>query len=98
MAKKANRTVDEDSPEMTARHFAAARRLRDDMPEVVEAFKRSRGRPKLEQPKTRVSLRLDPDIIAAYKATGKGWQKRINETLARALVRNRAKRHRANPA
>jgi uncharacterized protein (DUF4415 family) len=85
-----------DSPEMTARDFASARQLRDDMPEVVEAFKRSRGRTKIERPKTRVSLRLDPDVVAAYKATGKGWQKRINETLARALVRDRVKRHRAN--
>ena len=95
MARKANRPVDHDSPEMTARDFAAAKRLREDMPEVVEAFKRGRGRPKIERPKTRVSLRLDPDVVAAYKATGKGWQKRINETLARALVRNRTKRHRA---
>ena len=72
---------------MTGAHFAAAKRMRDVMPEVVEAFKRSRGRPKVELPKARVSLRLDPEVVAAYRATGKGWQKRINDILARAVSR-----------
>ena len=78
---------DDDIPEMTSAHFAVAKRMRDVMPEVVEAFKRSRGRPKVELPKTRVSLRLDPEVVAAYRATGKGWQKRINDILARAVSR-----------
>lgn len=32
-----------------------------------------------------VSLRLDPDIIAAFRATGPGWQARINEALRRQM-------------
>ena len=75
--------------------FARARSLRADMPEVVEAMKRGRGRPKVANPKMRVSLRLNPKIVAAYKATGEGWQSRINETLARALARQKPKSHRA---
>jgi len=54
-----------------------------------------RGRPKLAHPKQRVSLRLDPKIVAAYKATGEGWQSRINEVLARALAAQTPKRRRA---
>ena len=41
-----------------------------------------RGRPKSGNPKRPVSLRLDPDVLAAYRATGKGWQARMNATLA----------------
>jgi uncharacterized protein (DUF4415 family) len=43
-----------------------------------------RGRPKLEQPKRHVSLRLDYDVIESFKASGPGWQGRINEALRRA--------------
>jgi uncharacterized protein (DUF4415 family) len=74
---------DDDSPEMTAADFRRARLMRDVMPKVVEAFKRGPGRPKLPAPKERVSLRLDPKVLSAYKATGAGWQKRIADTLAR---------------
>ena len=40
-----------------------------------------RGRPSLAKPKQAVSLRLDPDVIAYFKAGGPGWQTRINERL-----------------
>jgi uncharacterized protein (DUF4415 family) len=94
MARKTkNRiVVDDDIPEMGAADFARAEPLRAVMSEVVEAMKRGRGRPKLTHPKERVSLRLDPKIVAAYKATGDGWQSRINTVLARALSRQKLKR------
>jgi uncharacterized protein (DUF4415 family) len=87
MASKHSKRIvpDDDIPEMTNADFAAAKSLKADMPEVVEAMKRGRGRPKVENPKARVSLRLDPKIVAAYKAMGEGWQTRINEALAQAL-------------
>ncbi len=43
-----------------------------------------RGRPKLERTKQHVSLRLDPDVLESFKATGPGWQARINEALRKA--------------
>jgi uncharacterized protein (DUF4415 family) len=91
--KHARRSLpDDDIPEMTAEDFARAKPLRDVMPEVVEAFKRLRGRPKSPAPKQRVSLRLDPKIVAAYKATGPGWQQRIGDTLAREARHLKPKR------
>ena len=43
------------------------------------------GRPPLgEAPKKQVTLRLDADLIERFRATGKGWQSRINETLRKA--------------
>lgn len=42
------------------------------------------GRPRLAKTKQHVSLRLDPDVIASFKADGPGWQARINEALRKA--------------
>jgi uncharacterized protein (DUF4415 family) len=94
MASKHSKRIvpDDDIPEMTDADFAAAKSLKTAMPDVVEAMKRGRGRPKVENPKARVSLRLDPKIVAAYKATGEGWQSRINEVLTRALSQHKPKR------
>ncbi|MFQ1048491.1 BrnA antitoxin family protein [Avibacterium paragallinarum] len=50
----------------------------------TEARKKARGKQKAPT-KQAVSLRLSPEVIAAFKATGKGWQSRINETLLQAI-------------
>lgn len=44
-----------------------------------------RGRPKLENPKRQVTLRLDGDVIDRFRDSGPGWQSRINEILRRAV-------------
>lgn len=43
-----------------------------------------RGRPPLPSPKQAVKLRLDADVLEAYRATGDGWQTRINADLRKA--------------
>ena len=64
----------------------------DDAPELSDAFfERAdeyqgnilviRGRPKTEIPKQALTVRYDPEVIAAFKSTGKGWQTRMNEAL-----------------
>mgnify|MGYP003591456564 FL=1 len=40
-----------------------------------------RGRPAVDDPKKPLTTRLDADVLAAIKATGKGWQTRLNEVL-----------------
>jgi uncharacterized protein (DUF4415 family) len=98
-SRKSKRILpDDDIPEMTKADFAAARSLKAEMPDVVQAMSRGRRQPKLANPKQRVSLRLDPKIIAAYKATGVGWQSRINDILARGLAKQKAKRQRSKVA
>lgn len=42
------------------------------------------GRPKKDAPKEAVSIRLDPDVLAHFRATGPGWQSRINAALRKA--------------
>jgi uncharacterized protein (DUF4415 family) len=44
-----------------------------------------RGRPKLENPKRQVTLRLDGEVIDRLKAAGPGWQSRANEILRKAV-------------
>jgi uncharacterized protein (DUF4415 family) len=73
-----------DNPEWTEEDFKNARPFAEVFPELAESIRRARGRPAVEKPKRQISLRLDPDVIDAFKATGKGWQGRINEALRKA--------------
>jgi uncharacterized protein (DUF4415 family) len=78
---------------------SAAWRDPDDAPELTKAlFERAeirhgdkvirRGRPPLPNPKQAVKLRLDADVLAAYRKTGAGWQTRINDDLRKARKLN----------
>jgi uncharacterized protein (DUF4415 family) len=40
-----------------------------------------RGRPKSEHPKVATSIRLSEDVLARFKASGPGWQSRIDAAL-----------------
>ena len=40
-----------------------------------------RGRPVSAVVKERITIRLDPDVVAAFKATGRGWQTRVNDAM-----------------
>jgi uncharacterized protein (DUF4415 family) len=42
------------------------------------------GRSKKAAPKEAVNIRLDPDVLAHFRATGPGWRPRINEALRKA--------------
>jgi len=58
------------------------------MPEIVEVKPR-RGRPPYERPvKQMVSLRMDIDVLEGLRATGKGWQTRIN-TIMREWLKDK---------
>jgi uncharacterized protein (DUF4415 family) len=49
-------------------------------------LKRMPGRPLVEKPKVYTGIRLDADVLATFKATGKGWQTRINAALREWIV------------
>jgi uncharacterized protein (DUF4415 family) len=72
---------DPDAPEATDEQLAQARPFAEAFPDLMESIKRSRGRPAVDSPREQISIRLDPDIIKHYKATGKGWQSRMNDDL-----------------
>ena len=41
----------------------------------------SRGRPKAESTKLALTMRYDVEVVEAFRATGKGWQTRMNAAL-----------------
>lgn len=64
----------------------------DDRPATPEelaqglALARKRGRPAGSGVKEQVAIRLDKDILEAFRAQGQGWQTRINQALRRYLA------------
>jgi uncharacterized protein (DUF4415 family) len=44
-----------------------------------------RGRPKSQNPKKLVSLRLDGDLLVRLKEQGPGWQTRVNDELRKVV-------------
>lgn len=77
----------DDAPELTDEFFAKATPMIGVQPVTEEearaAFTKAsaRGRPKADAPKLSLTIRYDADVVAAFKATGKGWQTRMNEAL-----------------
>ncbi len=67
----------------------------DDRPATEEelragiALARSRGRP-AGSDKTQIALRVDNSVLEAFRATGKGWQTRMNEALKEWLKEHAA--------
>jgi uncharacterized protein (DUF4415 family) len=52
---------------------------------VAARMKRGRGRPRVASPKRQVTMRLDADLIERLRATGPGWQVRVNDALRKWL-------------
>lgn len=67
--------ADPDTFELTAEQIAGMRPLR--------------GRPPLARPKAALTMRVDADVLDACKASGPGWQTRINALLRDAVRRGR---------
>jgi uncharacterized protein (DUF4415 family) len=75
-----------DSPALTKIELAQAKPFADVFPELAEKMcKNLGGRPPLAQPKRAISIRLDQDVIDKFKASGQGWQSRMNEVLKRSV-------------
>lgn len=84
MSSKSPVIFDDENPEWTEVDFAAAK-TGDAIPAHIRAaFPKTRGRPKGSN-KQLVSLRIDNDILDRFRATGPGWQSRINEALRAAV-------------
>lgn len=54
-------------------------------------IKRSRGRPAVAVKRPTLNMRIDADVLEAFKATGPGWQTRINALLRDAVEHGRVK-------
>ncbi len=87
---------------MSAKRKGSGRTLsgRDEPPEITDQWIAEadlyhgkklvrRGRPKLQNPRQLLSLRLPPEVIASWKASGPGWQTRMAEVLEKSRPRTR---------
>src|SRR3546814_1256411 len=104
MAKRDNdpgARPDEDNPEWMAAAVKKARPALDVVsevfgPDVADELRRGRGRPAKADRKVNQTLRLDADVLEAYRQAGKGWQTRINQVLREHMQGNQKKIGRAN--
>jgi len=74
---------DDDAPELTDADFARMRPATEVFPHLV---KRHRG-PQKAPTKEQIAIRLDPDILEHFRATGSGWHGRINAALRAHIER-----------
>lgn len=75
--------ADSDNPEWTEADFRNAKPFAEAFPELAAKLRRTRGPQKMPV-KQLVSLRIDQDVVDRFRATGPGWQSRMNEALRRA--------------
>lgn len=84
----------DDAPELTDDFFANATMRTGDKVVTKEEFREAakktlRGRPAGLSTKKSTTVRFDNDILDAFKATGRGWQTRINAALRDWLKEHR---------
>jgi uncharacterized protein (DUF4415 family) len=96
MAKKTDDRAsrpDDDNPEWTAEDFARALPASQLLPKFIgqkatdELLRRGRGRPAKPDRKVNQTLRLDPDVVEAYRREGPGWQANMNAVLRQHMPR-----------
>ncbi|MFD1704448.1 BrnA antitoxin family protein [Methylopila henanensis] len=75
-----------DNPEWTEEDFLNAKPFAEVFPEMYEAI-RKRGPARTKEA---VSIRLDQDLVAKLRATGPGWQSRVNDALRAWLEKGAA--------
>ena len=89
MAKKPDPfMIDEENPEWTAKEFAEARPFGEVFPAQLASWKK-RGRPPVETPKVHIGFRLAADVVAALRATWRGYNARVEKVLREALAKGR---------
>jgi len=79
-----------NDPEWTRVMLSKARPAREVLPEIFGAraaagMLKPRGRPKSPDAKVAISLRLPPETLARWKATGPGWQTRMAKVLRESI-------------
>lgn len=72
---------DPDNPELTEKQLSQMRPFKEVFPDLYESILRSRGRPRVEKPKEAVTLRIDPDTLERFKASGKDWRAKMAKIL-----------------
>jgi len=82
-AHRISRAEYDEIPELPETFFTEGMLFRDGKP----VARRTRG-PQKSPVKKQLTLRLDADVADAFKATGKGWQARLNNALREWLAKH----------
>jgi uncharacterized protein (DUF4415 family) len=77
--------IDKDNPEWTAADFARARPGSEVLP--ASLLKKLRGAQKTPT-KERITIRLSHDVVSRFRASGTGWQRRVDAALREWLKRH----------
>ena len=82
MKKRPNpELIDDENPEWTDEDFKRAVPF-SGLPKSLQAKLLSlRGRPKLAVTKERITIRLSRDVVEQFRASGDGWQTRVDAAL-----------------
>ena len=78
---------DPDAFELDGEWFARSRPAGEMHPQIVRRHRQAHGGGEVPSAKERVTIRLDVDIAAHFRATGPGWQARLNNALRDAITR-----------
>ncbi len=79
--------VDEENPEWTEEMFREAVPFSGLPIELQRTLRRVRG-PQKKPTKIPATIRLDADVLTALRATGRGWQTRVNDALREWVSKN----------
>ena len=77
---RAGIAADSDTREYSSEELARFRPAVEALPHIGERHRRARGKQKAPR-KEQITIRLDADIAAHFRRTGKGWQTRLNDAL-----------------
>jgi uncharacterized protein (DUF4415 family) len=87
MAKKPDPfMVDDENPAWAARETAEARPFSEVFQAQLATWKR-RGRPPATTPKIHIGFRLAADVVAGVRATGPGYNARVEKVLREAIAK-----------
>jgi uncharacterized protein (DUF4415 family) len=84
--------IDKDGEirELTLAEIRKMKPIREAMPELIEAvnaYRSKGGRPRSEAPKVHIGFRLAADLVASIKATGPGYNARVEDALRAAFIK-----------
>lgn len=77
-----------DVPEVTNSEFATVRPFKEAFPAQYKSWKKM-GRPPVATPKVHIGFRLAADVVNAVRASGRGYNARVEKVLRDALAKGK---------
>lgn len=87
-----------DNPEWTDDDFKRAKPASEVLPQVFSKktadtmLKPKRGRPRAKQPKEQINIRFSAEVVEYFRASGSGWQTRMDAALKDWIKKHPRKR------